>query len=329
MSEARPLTDFLKSNDQYAKSRARFTENELASTVVKDVYEGLERYNCCYCGHFCAILNEKLEVLPKRSTDGSTAVAKKHVLKQRLAEGEKKRIKRPKGIETQYRMLCPGCNLFVAYRSTPKVSAAKYIYICEDSLTQKATVLHVEGSDELSTGVVSNTLVPKSVQNGREPETVRLVIRPQTGSDRSCVRKLNDEAVFIDLECPPGSEEEAVNAELRRYLCLVLDKASHEIELDVGGFEDGQDTVSVVVRGKANRFPIGQTLLAACSAGTKDDAEAQAGEKARAAVAAALADAEAATEVQGAHKQESVASASRKLSAQSDDEGAPQKRPRA
>ena len=224
MSEARPLTDFLKSNDQYAKSRARFTENELASTVVKDVYEGLERYNCCYCGHFCAILNEKLEVLPKRSTDGSTAVAKKHVLKQRLAEGEKKRIKRPKGIETQYRMLCPGCNLFVAYRSTPKVSAAKYIYICEDSLTQKATVLHVEGSDELSTGVVSNTLVPKSVQNGREPETVRLVIRPQTGSDRSCVRKLNDEAVFIDLECPPGSEEEAVNAELRRYLCLVLDK---------------------------------------------------------------------------------------------------------
>ena len=108
--------------------------------VVKDVYEGLERYNCNYCGHFCAILNEKIENLPKRSTDRSTAVAKKHVLKQIFKEGDKKRIKRKKGIETQYRMVCPGCGLFVAYRSQKDIKQIKYWYICESALTQKATV---------------------------------------------------------------------------------------------------------------------------------------------------------------------------------------------
>jgi len=222
MAEARPLTDFMKSNDKYAKSRERFTENEISSLVVKDVYAGLERYNCCYCGHFCAILNKKLEELPKRSTDKSTAVAKKHMLKQRLLEGEKKRIKRKKGIETQYRMLCPGCNLFVAYRCQSDLKSAKYIYVCEDSLTQKATVLHVDGKDEVSPGLISTAFVPQSVQSGREPETVKLAVHVKTGCDKSCIRKVNDDGVFVDLQS--SAEESASNAELRRLLCLVLDK---------------------------------------------------------------------------------------------------------
>jgi hypothetical protein len=184
----------------------------------------LERYNCCYCGQFCAIFDVKLDTLPKRSTDGSTAVAQKHVLKQRLREGETKRIQRPKGIETQFRMLCPGCQLFVAYRSTADAKTAKYIYICEDALTQKASVLHVEGTNELSTHVMKEAMVPKSVQAGREKDTVKLVIRATTGCAQSLLRKVTDEGVFVDLRTPKDADEAELNAELRRHIAMVLDK---------------------------------------------------------------------------------------------------------
>lgn len=229
MAADRPITDFVKKNDRYAQSRKRFSETEVSSLIVKDVYEGLERYNCCYCGHFCAILDAKLEILPKRSTDNSTAVARKHMLKQRFKEGELKRLKRKKGIETQYRMCCPGCGLFVAYRSSPTVAASKYIYVCEAALTQKATVLHVDGSDQLSAGVISTAMVPKSVQNGKEAETVKLVVRLATGKERTCVNRVTDEAVFVDLEIAEQASEAEVNAELRRYISTLLDRVRFSV----------------------------------------------------------------------------------------------------
>jgi len=71
-------------------------------------------------------------------------------------------------------------------------------------------------------------------------------------------------------------------------------QASHEIELDVTGFDQSDDTLYVIVRNKANRLPIGRTLVAACQPTAEDEAEAAAGAAAAAAVAAAVADSAAA-----------------------------------
>ena len=223
MSDA-PLTDFYRQDKRAKDSKARFVEQEQNGLIVADNYEGLERYNCCYCGEFCAIFDAKLDVQPKRSTDKSTAVSRKHILKQRLKEGDKKRIKRPKGIETQFRMVCPGCGLFVAYRSTQDLKKMKYLYICEAALTQKASVLHADGNNgnEVSPSLVSTILVPKSIQSGREPETVRIVVNLTAQRAKSCITNIDDKAVHMDIKS--DASEASTNAELRRYLCLVLDR---------------------------------------------------------------------------------------------------------
>ena len=71
-------------------------------------------------------------------------------------------------------------------------------------------------------------------------------------------------------------------------------QANHEIELGMGGgFDASDDTLHVTVRNKANRIPVGQTIMAACVSSSKQDAEAAAGAAARAAVAAAIAEGEA------------------------------------
>ena len=78
---------------------------------------------------------------PKRKSDGSFVVKSSLVAKLSMQEGEKKLIKREKGIEKQFRWSCTGdgCGLTLCYQSTPWVGDAKCIFVLPGALAVTAT----------------------------------------------------------------------------------------------------------------------------------------------------------------------------------------------
>ena len=87
-----------------------------------------------------------LEALPRRRTDGSFIIDEKaHVCKRALVEGGLKLIRRKPqpalgvagGIERQYRELCKGCSLPIAYRSLATAAETQYWFILPKALTSE------------------------------------------------------------------------------------------------------------------------------------------------------------------------------------------------
>ena len=78
---------------------------------------------------------------PKRKADGSFVVQAALLPKLSMQEGEKKLIKREKGIEKQFRWSCAGegCGLTLCYQSTPWLGDAKCIFVLPGALAVTAT----------------------------------------------------------------------------------------------------------------------------------------------------------------------------------------------
>ncbi|ELU12169.1 hypothetical protein CAPTEDRAFT_225003 [Capitella teleta] len=71
----------------------------------------------CLCGHMSLILDCLLEKLPLRSRDGARVVdSNKHAHKITCDMDETVYLKRPDGIERQYRFKCKSCSLWLYYR---------------------------------------------------------------------------------------------------------------------------------------------------------------------------------------------------------------------
>ena len=89
-------------------------------------------------------------------------------------------------------------------------------------------MLHADDdTDTVSTGILSTVMVPKSIKTGRDPDTVSLVVKTKTGCPKSCIQKVDDDAIHIDLKAE--DKEEVANAELRRFLCFVLDRVCDNV----------------------------------------------------------------------------------------------------
>lgn len=78
---------------------------------------------------------------PKRKADGSCVVKASLLARLSMQEGEKKLIKREKGVEKQFRWSCTGegCGLTLCYQSTPWVGDAKCIFVLQGALAATAT----------------------------------------------------------------------------------------------------------------------------------------------------------------------------------------------
>ena len=75
----------------------------------------------CLCGQMATILDRKLEKLPLRSRDGSRVIdGTKHANKTKLEFDEIVHIKRPEGVEKQWRYKCQGCGVQLFYKHDPK-----------------------------------------------------------------------------------------------------------------------------------------------------------------------------------------------------------------
>jgi len=107
------------------------------------VDESLEVYYCAFCGAHSLILDVLISELPTRSSDRARVVQlTKHAAQLLLDEGPCVKLKRapataggPALIEKQYRYLCKGCGLPLAYLSYPfkDKTSNKLLYLIEDA----------------------------------------------------------------------------------------------------------------------------------------------------------------------------------------------------
>eukprot|EP00026_Physarum_polycephalum_P011104 Phypoly_transcript_11303.p1 GENE.Phypoly_transcript_11303~~Phypoly_transcript_11303.p1 ORF type:complete len:347 (+),score=53.93 Phypoly_transcript_11303:121-1161(+) len=114
-------------------SKRRFTQNFASKEEEEDTR--LNVFYCLHCGSFSLILDTALSSLPRRRTDGSYVLEEAKILRKNMREGDVKVVKRVNGLERQYRLECPECLLFMAYRPNDhNDSDGKLMYILPDAI---------------------------------------------------------------------------------------------------------------------------------------------------------------------------------------------------
>jgi len=165
------------------RKRKRST-NVLASEDAPPGTESFAAYYCFACGSFALAVEGWLYSMPKRKTDNATVVPKSAAIKNLCKAGECKSLKRPTGVETQYRWQCPSCSIPIAYQTKDWDSEdIDYIYVLDAALAINPSAvsrLWVSGEDgvkippcfrveeaSLATGGMSVTIPVKTAVSSR------------------------------------------------------------------------------------------------------------------------------------------------------------------
>ncbi|KZO97991.1 hypothetical protein CALVIDRAFT_49780 [Calocera viscosa TUFC12733] len=95
----------------------------------------------CLCGEFILVSDKRLSVFPQRKTDDAYVMRSKGpgapIFKFNVNEGGRVFVKRPTGLELQYRFLCPRCELLVAYQTqSAPIGQADYMYCVYGALSE-------------------------------------------------------------------------------------------------------------------------------------------------------------------------------------------------
>ncbi|ORX93073.1 hypothetical protein K493DRAFT_176342, partial [Basidiobolus meristosporus CBS 931.73] len=89
----------------------------------------------CLCGEYILIIDCVLDSLPRRKTDHAIILPRgQRHYKVNVKRGETVMLKRPNGYEKQYRLLCPRCQVIVAYEANPNPSG-EYTYILDGAIS--------------------------------------------------------------------------------------------------------------------------------------------------------------------------------------------------
>ncbi|CAH3138382.1 STING ER exit protein [Pocillopora verrucosa] len=82
----------------------------------------------CLCGQMALILDSTLEKLPLRRTDHARVIdGSKHAYKLTCDDGDTVFLRRPGGIERQFRLKCKKCKLWLFYRSLKKDQTVTFV----------------------------------------------------------------------------------------------------------------------------------------------------------------------------------------------------------
>jgi len=74
---------------------------------------------------------------PRRGTDGALVIDEAaHLKRIECTQGEQKVIRREKGLERQWPLLCPSCTAPIGYRPAPLGQETKYLYIISDAVSE-------------------------------------------------------------------------------------------------------------------------------------------------------------------------------------------------
>lgn len=119
------------------------------STFTNDGYEdgksgqsvGIVPHYCTTCFHHAVVLKGHVTGYKRRKTDQSFVIPPEEVLDNVMGDGGVKLVRREKGLERQFRLKCPGCGVWLGYKSSPKahpdpetLDALPY-YILKDAVT--------------------------------------------------------------------------------------------------------------------------------------------------------------------------------------------------
>ena len=129
--------DFDK-DDRTKRSRAYEQQREHEQRAAAERF--LTPYACAVCGTraFKIGLCKRLAELPKRKTDGATAVDEARLLVDlRVTVGAAKLIKRAGGVERQHRLCCTKCDVPLCYRSLPADQPSKYTYVLPGAVVKR------------------------------------------------------------------------------------------------------------------------------------------------------------------------------------------------
>eukprot|EP00928_Gymnodinium_smaydae_P069990 TRINITY_DN53948_c0_g1_i1.p2 TRINITY_DN53948_c0_g1~~TRINITY_DN53948_c0_g1_i1.p2 ORF type:complete len:196 (-),score=45.53 TRINITY_DN53948_c0_g1_i1:63-650(-) len=95
-------------------------------------------FYCSICGELSVTSDVDVKVMPKRSTDSAFALDESMYFHKKYANfGEKILLRRPAGVEKQYRFYCRQCRNPLGYRCSPPSETSKYSYFYKDSLVDE------------------------------------------------------------------------------------------------------------------------------------------------------------------------------------------------
>jgi len=164
-------------------AKRRYTQNFASLPDSED--DKLVIHYCLHCGSYALILDTALSSLPRRRTDNSYVLEDKKILKNNMLPADVKVVKRPNGLERQYRLNCSECGLFVGYRPVDFTEETRFVYVLPEALGTR---------QDLTLGLKHHTLAELKGQ------LATLLARHPTGVHLSHLRALFKQHFNQDLD---------------------------------------------------------------------------------------------------------------------------------
>jgi hypothetical protein len=128
------VVDFDKDPDI---KKEHFVERQQVDEELRRQLSTADAYFCSVCSSCCLHLSKAVNLfsLPTRATDGCNVVDEATQLRRlSVVRGPVKMIRREKGIERQFPLHCPSCDVPIGYRPTPLDEPSKLLYVYRGAL---------------------------------------------------------------------------------------------------------------------------------------------------------------------------------------------------
>ncbi|KAJ8039069.1 UPF0428 protein CXorf56-like [Holothuria leucospilota] len=200
----------------------------------------------CLCGQMVLIIDCTLEKLPLRSRDGARVIdSTKHVNKKTSEKGEIVHIRRPGGVEKQFREKCTKCGLLLFYRHSEKDHQVTFIVdgaLFEPDKGPLKTPLIVNKKKEPKKHHCKQLCVTNKFES---PEVVPLGFDLRTSSMHSTTKPTPPMRILITMF--DEVKKKSVAVEFIRETLVMLSKKTKEMgkyaTVTVSTIEDEEDEI--------------------------------------------------------------------------------------
>lgn len=151
--------------------KAVVVERQQVDEELKRHLATADPYFCALCSACCLHLSNvcSLATLPIRGTDSSSVVDEATQLRRlAVVRGPPRIIRREKGVERQFPVHCPSCDVPIGYRPAPLDAPSRFLYVHSGALKADkrgavdVMTLLLGGEDE------SRSLIPSTAAGGEE-----------------------------------------------------------------------------------------------------------------------------------------------------------------
>mmetsp|Transcript_29794 Transcript_29794/g.68621 ORF Transcript_29794/g.68621 Transcript_29794/m.68621 type:complete len:206 (+) Transcript_29794:68-685(+) len=131
------VAEQLEESTQKRFKIVNFTSEDSIVVGEKSLYS----YYCSICGEHSMTTDVEIHTLPRRKTDGANALDESVYFHKKYCNfGEKLLLRRPGGVEKQFRFYCKQCRQPMGYRPSPPKEVAKYSYVMKGTLVTEQSL---------------------------------------------------------------------------------------------------------------------------------------------------------------------------------------------